>query len=175
MRTIVVYSSRTGNTKKVGEAIAAALPEGTPAIPVQQVPADLPDYECVFLGFWVDRGQADKDAADLLPKLRNKHVALFATLGADPHSPHAAESLMKAAQLLPEGKEPAGKFICQGAVDPKVIEMMYKMFPKGHVHGQSAERDALHAEAAKHPDEADLAAARAFAKETMEDIVRGNV
>ena len=175
MRTIVVYSSRTGNTKKVGEAIAAALPEGTPAIPVQQVPADLPDYECVFLGFWVDRGQADKDAANLLPKLRNKHVALFATLGADPRSPHAAESLMKAAELLPEGKKPAGQFICQGAVDPKVIEMMYKMFPKGHVHGQSAERDALHAEAAKHPDAADLAAAKAFAKETMEDIVRGKV
>lgn len=175
MRTIVVYSSRTGNTKKVGEAIAAALPEGTPAIPVQQVSADLPDYECVFLGFWVDRGQADKDAADLLPKLRNKHVALFATLGADPHSPHAAESLMKAAELLPEGKKPAGQFICQGAVDPKVIEMMYKMFPKGHVHGQSAERDALHAEAAKHPNAADLAAAKAFAKETMEDIVRGKV
>ena len=175
MKSIVIYSSLTGNTKKVGEAIAAALPEGTPAIPVQQVPADLPDYECVFLGFWVDRGQADKDAADLLPKLRNKHVALFATLGADPHSPHAAESLMKAAELLPEGKKPAGQFICQGAVDPKVIEMMYKMFPKGHVHGQSAERDALHAEAAKHPDAADLAAAGAFAKKTMENILRGNV
>ena len=79
MRTIVVYSSRTGNTKKVGEAIAAALPEGTRAVSVQQVPADLADYDCVFLGFWVDRGQADKDAANLLPKLRNKHVALFAT------------------------------------------------------------------------------------------------
>ena len=110
-----------------------------------------------------------------MPKLKNKHVALFATLGADPRSPHAAESLEKAAQLLPEGKKPAGKFICQGAVDPKVIEMMYKMFPKGHVHGQSAERDALHAEAAKHPDEADLTAAAAFAKKTMADIVRGKV
>ena len=175
MRTIVVYSSRTGNTKKVGEAIAAALPEGTLAVSVQDIPPDLPAYDCVFLGFWVDRGQADKDAADLLPKLRNKHVALFATLGADPHSPHAAESLMKAAELLPEGKKPAGQFICQGAVDPKVIEMMYKMFPKGHVHGQSAERDALHAEAAKHPDAADLAAAGAFAKKTMENIVRGKV
>ena len=53
--------------------------------------------------------------------------------------------------------------------------MMYKMFPKGHVHGQSAERDALHAEAAKHPDEADLTAAAAFAKKTMADIVRGKV
>ncbi len=175
MRTIVVYSSRTGNTKKVGEAIAAALPEGTLAVSVQEIPTDLPAYDCVFLGFWVDRGQADKAAADLLPKLTNAHVALFATLGADPHSPHAAESLMKAAELLPEGKKPAGQFICQGAVDPKVIEMMYKMFPKGHVHGQSAERDALHAEAAKHPDAADLAAAGAFAKKTMEDIVRGNV
>ena len=173
MRTIVVYSSLTGNTKKIAEAIAGALPEGTAAVPVKEAPADLADYDCVFLGFWVDRGNADKTAADLLATLGNKHVALFATLGADPRSPHAAESLDKAAELLPDGKMPAGKFICQGAVDPKVIEMMYKMFPKGHVHGQSAERDALHAEAAKHPDEADLAAAGAFARETMESIVRG--
>ena len=100
------------------------------------MPADLADYDCVFVGFWVDRGTADKATADLLPKLRNKHVALFATLGANPKSPHAAESLDKAAELLPEGKTPVGKFICQGAVDPKVIEMMYKQFPKGHVHGQ---------------------------------------
>ena len=93
MRTIVIYSSLTGNTKKVGEAIASGLPAGTEAVPVKDVPADLADYDCVFVGFWGDRGTADQATADLLPKLRNKHVALFATLGANPKSPHAAESL----------------------------------------------------------------------------------
>ena len=44
-------------------------------------------------------------------------------------------------------------FICQGKVDPQVIEMMYKMFPQGHAHGQSAERDARHKVAASHPNE----------------------
>ena len=170
MRTLVVYSSLTGNTKKVGEAIASGLPAGTEAVSIKEVPADLADYDCVFIGFWVDRGTADKATAELLPRLTNKHVALFATLGANPKSPHAAESLDKAAALLPEGKTPIARFICQGAVDPKVIEMMYKQFPKGHVHGQSPERDALHAQAATHPDEADLTAAKKFAEETMAKI-----
>ena len=173
MRKIVIYSSLTGNTKKVGEAIASGLPAGTEAVSIKDVPADLADYDCVFVGFWVDRGTADKATADLLPKLRNKHVALFATLGANPKSPHAAESLDKAAELLPKGKTPVGKFICQGAVDPKVIEMMYKMYPKGHAHGQSPEREALHAEAAKQPDEADLAAAEQSAEEALAKIAWG--
>mgnify|MGYP000938226416 CR=1 FL=1 len=38
MRTIVVYSSLTGNTKKVGEAIASGLPAGTEAVSVKDVP-----------------------------------------------------------------------------------------------------------------------------------------
>ncbi len=173
MRTIVVYSSLTGNTKKVGEAIASGLPTGTKAVSVKDVPADIADYDCVFAGFWVDRGTADQAMAELLSKLKNKYVAIFATLGANPKSAHADDSLNKAAALLPEGKEVIGRFICQGAVDPKVIEMMYKKYPKGHVHGQSPERDALHAEAAKHPDAADLAAAKKFAEETMAKISRG--
>ena len=138
MRTIVVYSSLTGNTKKVGEAIASGLPAGTQAVSIKEVPADLADYDCVFVGFWVDRGTADAATAELLPKLTNKHVAIFATLGANPKSAHAEESLDKAAELLPEGKTPVGRFICQGAVDPKVIEMMYKKYLKVIVFGQSS-------------------------------------
>ena len=72
---------------------------------------------------------------------------------------HAKESLINAANCLPDGVEPVGTFICQGKVDPKVIEMMYKMFPKGHSHGQSADRDARHKQAAVHPNEDDFKAA----------------
>ncbi|MCI1749904.1 MAG: flavodoxin family protein [Megasphaera cerevisiae] len=170
MRTIVLYSTRTGNTKKVAEAIAGGLPAGTPCVSVTETPEDLAGYDCVFIGYWVDRGTADKAAQDIIKVLSNKHVAIFATLGADPKSEHAAECLKNGEALLPEGKKADGLFICQGAVDPKLIEMMYQKFPAGHPHGRTPEREALHAEAAKHPDAADLADAKAFAEDVMKRI-----
>lgn len=172
MKTIVVYSTRTGNTKKVAEAIAAALPPGTPCQPLADEP-DLTAYDCVFLGFWVDRGTANQEAQDVIRTLKNDHICLFATLGANPKSEHAASSLKQAEALLPDGKAADGTFICQGAVDPKVIEMMYKKFPAGSPHGRSPERDALHAEAAKHPDAADLSQAAAFARDVYRRITEG--
>ena len=41
------------------------------------------------------------------------------------------------------------------------------MFPQGHAHGQSAERDARHKVAASHPNEDDLNAAKAFGQEVL--------
>ena len=65
MNSIVIYSSRTGNTKQVAEAIVGVLPEGTPCVPVNEAPADLSQYDLVFMGFWADQGNADKAAKDV--------------------------------------------------------------------------------------------------------------
>ena len=173
MKPIVLYSSRTGNTKKVALAIAGALPAGTPCLPVAEAPADLAAYDLVFIGYWVDRGTANAEAKALMEKLHNAHVVVFATLGANPLSEHAQMCLDNGVKLLPEGTDVAGTFICQGAVDPKVIEMMYKHFPAGHPHGRTPERDALHAEAAKHPDDADLQRAADFARAVLQHLEGG--
>lgn len=167
MRSIVLYSSLTGNTKQVAEAIVQGLPAGTPCVPVKEAPQDLAEYDTVFVGFWVDRGTANKEAAKLIETLNNKHVVLFATLGMYADSDHARESIDKAASLLPNKEQLVDGFVCQGKIDPKVIEMMYKMFPPGSAHGQSPERDALHAAAASHPDEQDFANAKAFAEQVV--------
>ena len=131
MKSIVIYSSLTGNTKQVAEAIASVLPEGTPCVAMSELPSDIASYDLVFAGFWVDKGTANKEARDVLGTLHNPHIALFATAGVPPHMEHAKQSLVNAADCLPEGVVPVDTFICQGKVDPKVIEMMYKMFPKG--------------------------------------------
>ena len=55
-----------------------------------------------------------------------------------------------------------GGFICQGKVDPALVEMMKGMFPAGHPHAMTPERLAGIAEADSHPDEADLSAARDY-------------
>ena len=167
MKSIVIYSSLTGNTKQVAEAITSVLPAGTPCVSMKELPSDIASYDLVFVGFWVDKGTANKEARDVLGTLHNPHVALFATAGVPPHMAHAKESLVNAAKCLPDGVEPVGTFICQGKVDPKVIEMMYKMFPPGSAHGQSPERDALHKSAETHPDEQDFANAKEFAKSVL--------
>ncbi|MFV0617619.1 flavodoxin family protein [Megasphaera sp. WILCCON 0056] len=170
MRTLVLYSSRTGNTEKVARAIAGALPAGTPCLPLSQAPADLAAYDLVFMGYWVDRGTANAEAKAVMTGLHNEHIALFATLGADPQSEHARMCLEHGMALLPDQDAIVGTFVCQGAVDPKVIEMMYKQFPAGHPHGKSPERDALHARAAVHPDEQDLRAAADFAASVLKRL-----
>ena len=50
--------------------------------------------------------------------------------------------------------------------------MMYKMFPKGHSHGQSADRDARHKQAAVHPNEDDFKAAQDFAQDILAKLER---
>ena len=73
----------------------------------------------------------------------------------------------KASELLPNKEALVDGFVCQGKIDPKVIEMMYKMFPPGSAHGQSPERDALHKAAETHPDEQDFANAKEFTKSVL--------
>lgn len=170
MKSIVIYSSLTGNTKQVAEAITSVLQEGTPCVAMSELPSDIESYDLVFAGFWVDKGTANKEARDVLGILHNPHIALFATAGVPPQMEHAKQSLVNAASCLPEGVVPVDTFICQGKVDPKVIEMMYKMFPKGHSHGQSADRDARHKQAAVHPNEDDCNAACQFAKHVLDVI-----
>lgn len=147
MKSIILYSSLTGNTKSVAEAMASVMPEGTPCVSVKDAPENLADYDTVFVGFWVDRGTANKEAAKLIETLKNPMYA---------DSDHARESIEKASELLPNKEALVDGFVCQGKIDPKVIEMMYKMFPPGSAHGQSPERDALHKAAETHPEQLSL-------------------
>lgn len=170
MKTLVVYSSRTGNTRKVAEAIAQALPNAE-IYPVRQAP-DAEGYDFVALGYWVRRGGPDNASRTYMEAIKNSKVALFGTLGAWPDSPHAAQCRQRGEELLKEperGNRVLGTFLCQGKVDPKVVE---KVQERGdNKHPMTPERMARLAEAAKHPDEEDLRQAqeafRAFFQEAM--------
>ena len=56
MKSIVIYSSLTGNTKQVAEAITSVLPADTPCVSMHELPSDIASYDLVFAGFWVDKG-----------------------------------------------------------------------------------------------------------------------
>lgn len=172
MKAAVVYSTLTGNTKKVAEAFCSGLGEGVEIFDVANAP-DPAAYDLVAVGFWVDRGHPDAKAMDYMKKITGKKVFSFFTLGAKPKTAHAFKCAYTAASFYGAGCEQIGVWHCQGAIDPKLIEQMRKM-PKvsGNPHAATPETEARWAAAAAHPDADDLAAATEAAK-AVRQIVTG--
>ena len=158
MKSMVVVSSRTGNTRMVAQAVFQALPEPKEIFDVEDAPSP-EGYDFIALGFWVDKGTADAKARAYFKGVTDKTIGIFGTLGAYPDSDHGKDCMEKVETLLSENRI-LGGFLCQGKVDPKLIKMMEKMKDDPH-HSMTPERRARLDEAAKHPDENDLAAARA--------------
>ena len=156
MKSLIVYSSRTGNTRAVAEAIAHVIPEPCEVVSVEDAP-DISDVDFLAIGYWVDKGMPDAKAKKFMESVKGKKVGLFGTLGAYPDSDHANDCRAKAEEIM-EGNEVLGQFLCQGKVDPKVLEMMAKM-ASDH-HPMTEERKARIEEAKKHPDEADFSRAK---------------
>ena len=159
MKTLVTYSTLTGNTKKVAEAIFEAINGEKEIMDIKSV-KEAEAYDRIMVGYWVDKGDANEEAKKFMESLKDKKVGTFCTLGAYPDSEHAKKCVEKISDALRENNNTViAEFICQGAIDPKIIETMRKMGSNGP-HAPTPEREARWAEAAKHPDEADFAAAK---------------
>ena len=163
LRAAVLYSSITGNTRRVAEALAL---EGVPLFNLRQRP-DPGAYDLLALGFWVRKGLPDARSQRYWAGIHDKRVFLFGTLGAWPHSAHAERCLEGARALLTaNGNRIVGEFLCQGRVSPRVLAASAR---KG-THPMTEGRAARLAEAAHHPDAADLAAARGCWQSVLADL-----
>jgi flavodoxin len=160
---LIVYSSKTGNTRKLAEGIrrglAAALGQEARIAAVEENP-DPAGADWILAGFWADRGNADQKTLQYLKSLEGRKIGLFGTLGAYPDSDHARDIAQKAREAAAEKNTVLGCFLCQGKIDPALTER-FKKLPPDNPHAITPERMALHQEAAKHPDEKDIEAAAA--------------
>lgn len=154
---LIVYSSRTGNTKKVAQAVHAGIPSKADLFDMKNAPDPMP-YDWIILGYWVDRGTADKDTLAYLDRIEGKSVGFFATLGAYPDSKYAAEVVERFSLLVSKHNNLIGSFICQGRIDTALSEK-FATFPADHPHAITPQRIKRHKDAASHPDEQDLAQA----------------
>jgi flavodoxin len=159
MKILISVSSKTGNTRKVAEAIHATLPEAE-LHNIENAP-DPNQFDLIFMGFWVDKGTADEKTQEYVQKINNKTVAIFGTLGAYPDSQHAEDSLKNVAKLLPNCHI-IDHYLCQGSIDPKLIEWMSSL-PAEHPHAPDTERRKRWENAAQHPDDNDCRTAANWA------------
>lgn len=161
----ICYASKTGNTKKIAEVLHSVAPEKFDLLDASTSP-DLTVYDMVVFGYGVDKGGPYASCHQLMSTISGKAVVLFQTLGAEAMGEHAMCCAANGGACLGPKNHIIGTFSCQGAIDPKLIEMMRKM-PAGP-HSATPENEARWAKAASHPDENDLENAKAFMQKTLE-------
>lgn len=160
----IIFSSATGNTKLLAQALHDALPREECAYfgPWNR---EIPETPVVYVGFWTDKGNADPDTLALLKELRNKKVFLFGTAGFG-ESPAYFEKVLCAVRAgLDDSNKILGTFMCQGkmpqAVKGRYLRMKAQPEHPGNIDALIANFD----RALSHPDEADL--------ERLRQTVRG--
>ena len=172
MKLLIMYSSRTGNTRRLAEGIATYLPEfEVNLLPVEEADA-LPEADAYLVGYWADRGHADEKSQALIGRLAGKKVGLFGTLGAYPYGKHARHILEAVEERLPEDCILLGSFLCQGPVDPALLER-FRRLPADDPHAQAPAARERHAVAARHPNDLDAQYAAALFRERLEGSGRG--
>ena len=171
----IVFSSRTGNTAELAEAVRGALPEeacehfgsvdgdgncddGTGAIPAS---------DTLFVGFWTNQGVADQATQKLLAQLRNRKVFLFGTAGFGGSEAYFQAILDKTKAFIDDSNTVIGTFMCQGKMPQSVRERYVKMKEQpDHMPNLDAMIENFD-KALSHPDADDLEMLANLARETV--------
>jgi flavodoxin len=155
-KTLVTYFSLTGNTKKIADAIYESLPEPKVVKPLKET-GEVDEFDLVFIGFPVHSHSVPLRIENFLKSIpAGRKIALFSTHGSLTGSRLAREAIEHAVVLASQCKV-ISTFSCRGKVSPQALEALSK----------SPEHEAwtdMAASASTHPNEHDLADARAFAK-----------
>ena len=125
-RYAILFSSVTGNTRKLAETIRQVLPEENCDY-FGMVEGEIPSSKTLYIGFWTDRGTADTAALSLLEKLRNKRIFLFGTAGFGGSDAYFQKILHRVRQSIDCSNTVVGEYLCQGKMPPSVRERYLKM------------------------------------------------
>lgn len=159
MKVQIVYSSLSGKTKTLAEAIAKKI-EKQYECTIHNIKDGEPiiDGDIVLFGYWVDKGGPVKPMQDFMGKIESKAVGVFCTLGYYADSSHALQSIETGVNILKEKNEIIGTYACNGALSDNIIQMFRA---RGNVPKQNEIRWEI---MSSHPTKAecDLGAERFF-------------
>jgi flavodoxin len=164
VKALVAYMSKTGNTKKVAEAIFEGIGGQKDMRPIDEVDS-IEGYDIAFLGFPIHMEGPDKKTAKLLEKhcVNGRKVVLFITHAAPEDNPDLPPMLDKFRQAA-RGANLVDMFDCQGQLD-KTTKRIMSVLPNAK-YRMWAKQD----NSAGQPDKARLDRARAFSRSVMERL-----
>lgn len=124
MKVLVAYMSKTGNTRKIAEAIYGEIAHEKEIKKIEDV-EDIGAYDFAFLGFPMRQLGPDKTAKEFMQKhcRDGRKVALFVTHAA-PEGPGELSKWLEGFKQAASGAELVGMFDCQGQLASGVKFMM---------------------------------------------------
>lgn len=151
MKYAIVYSSRTGNTKLLAQAIRSALPPEDCLYFGPPSPEAL-TAQRVYVGFWTDKGTCDGETQSFLASLTGQEVFLFGTAGFG-GAPAYFEKILSSVQAhVPASAHILGGYMCQGKM-PQAVRQRYEAMEDSP--RRTAMLENFH-KALSHPDQDDL-------------------
>lgn len=132
-RYSILFSSMTGNTKELADAIREILPEETLDYFGLCKDAD-PQSEILYIGFWTDKGTADEATTTLLKSLRNKKIFLFGTAGFGGSEEYYQKVLHNVRENIDPSNQIVGEYMCQGKMPIHCADVYRIDLPE---HGKS--------------------------------------
>ena len=161
MKILVAYMSKTGNTKKVAEAIFEGINDEKEIKAIDEV-GSLEGYDFTFLGFPVQKMGPDKTTVKLLEKhcVNGRKVALFIT-HASPEGVGELGSWLDKFRQAARGANIVDMFDCQGEL-AKNVKFIMSIWPNPKFR-MWAKQDNSKGQ----PDKARLDRARDFSKNVM--------
>ncbi|MDO5519526.1 MAG: flavodoxin family protein [bacterium] len=123
MKSAIVISSKTGNTKMLAEAIQDIV--GKEACLFEGPDEKAKEAELIFAGFWTDKGSCTEDMKEFLASLQNKKIFLFGTAGFGGGSEYFTQILGRVKENIPKTNQVVGEYMCQGKM-PMGIRARYE-------------------------------------------------
>lgn len=156
MKYSIIYSSRTGNTAKLAEAVRECIPAGE--LTFCGVPHENENFgltaDLIFAGFWTDKGTCCEETAGFLQRLKNKKVFLFGTAGFGGSQEYYNQILTRVRENLSPDNEVVGAYMCMGQMPDSVRKRYESMMEKDPVRMKDMIEN--FDRALTHPDAGDL-------------------
>ena len=155
MKVQIIYSSLTGCTKRVANAIFNGINVEQKTIHDLKDGAPVLDGDIILLGYWGISGNPNDEMKEFLKTVKGKAVGIFCTLGYYADSVHACQTVEAGVDLVKESNEIIGSFVCNGAVSQSLIDGQ----GKGGIHIPNEQKEIRWEMIKSHPTAAECALA----------------
>ena len=152
MRYAIVYSSKTGNTALLAQALRQVLPEADCLYFGPPDPKAL-DADTLYVGFWTDKGSCDPETGAFLQQITHQRLFLFGTAGFGGTPAYFEQILDRVHSHLSQQVQIIGTYMCQGKM-PAPVRSRYEALEDGPRRIALLEN---FDRALSHPDAVDLA------------------
>ncbi len=134
MKALIVYSSNTGNTKKLAEGIFENVKNsGEWFLEDVKNNPNIEEYDVILLGGWAESGSLDKNSLEFYKKIdkKSKKIGLFITMGSRTSTEHGKLCENNLNKLL-EDSNSLGIRLLQGKISEGLMAQLDKM-PKSAI------------------------------------------